>query len=268
MGFDLKSNKFTMLNNILSLIMFIISIVSAKSLIIGLFYRDNMVSTFAMFGGALASVVFIGLVISWFTNSTMRFKSGIEQYIPKYTIEENHKIWESVKNNYKYLGVTGKSIKVHFIEWIENLPQSDKKTFQIILMKPGSQFFKMQVLHKHGYSSQDKKIPESEKKEMDLEVESQITNVESTVKDLMTTKVFRQGRLQIRYYDEYLHHYMEIIDNKRIVLGLLQKGHSGHEEAVLILKPKRGILQSKTISLFDTYADVWDRLWENGIKAV
>jgi len=264
----LKSNKFTILTNVLSFITSLVSFYSAQGFIKSIISGEEVPGVYLMSGGLFISVSFILLTIYWLTSSTMKVKSGIQQYIPEYNNEENRKTRRSVKKNYGYIGVTGKSIKTDFIEWIENLPENDRKTFKILLMKPGSQFFLMQVLHKHGYSSQDKRIPESEKKEIESEVESQITNVKSTVKDLMTTKVFRQGRLQIRYYDEYLHHYMEIIDNKRIVLGLLQKGHSGYEEAVLILKPTLGILRSKTISLFDTYADVWDRLWENGIKAV
>jgi len=264
----MKQDRLSFVVNILALISFVISVPTAGAVIHNIITGEGRLETLWLVAAAVVLVLFLFLLLYYFFNVTSRYTSGVKKFYKNYTREINRQRWSRVKKTYKYAGVTGRCIKVDFINWLSKLPANDNREFKFMLMKPDSSFFRMQVLHKYGFSSGNGDIPAPVKRDIDEEVQSLVENVKSTVRDLKTTAAYKEGRLGIRYYDEYLHHYLEIIDDSQIIVGLLHKGRTGYEDAAVLLnKYNNRLFRRKNISMYDTYMDVWDRLWENGVRA-
>ncbi len=256
----------TLVAEIITIIMFVVSLLTLPQFLKSIIDSGKSIGPWALAGGAVLGLAFLFLAVNWTVNTTDHLRSGIEKYIPRYTLAENRKTWDTCESNFKYIGVTGKTFKVPFLHWLNGQGTADQRTYEFLFLKPRSAVMREQVLHSKSYSAND--IPPKELQAIEDEIATQAANVKTTVAELKTTKAYQEGRLKIRYYDEYLNWWVQIIDNQRIYLGLLRKGSSGFEGANLVLRRAGPRLFAKQEStLYATFMDMWERLWQNGEDA-
>ncbi|MEW6376156.1 MAG: hypothetical protein AB1502_10265, partial [Thermodesulfobacteriota bacterium] len=90
------------------------------------------------------------------------------------------------------------------------------------------------------------------------EVEPVKKRILSSIEMLKTLEIYREGRLKIRTYDEFIPWWMYVLDEEEIFLGILPKGKSGLDSPLLIMKENK-----KHTTLFDAFMSTWERLWSN-----
>ena len=75
---------------------------------------------------------------------------------------------------------------------------------------------------------------------------------------LKTLDPYRQGRLTIRLHREFIPWWMYVIDNKKVYIGILEKGKRGQESPVMILSR-----QKQFVAPFDLFQNYWARMWSD-----
>ena len=185
------------------------------------------------------------------------FKSGIEGYYYSFPLEENPRVWAQVRHDFKYLGISTDSILEPFRAWINSLPANDQKVFHFLLMDPDARALKNQICHEKGIHSEDL-TPEIER-EVSSEMEVAQSRIRSAVKVLQNTRHYKQGRLKIRFYDEFVPWWMYVFDEEKVLLGILKKGKRSANAPLLIMSKNKHYT-----SIFDAFFTYWNSLWENG----
>lgn len=244
-----------------------------------MFFRDlliNFVSSLP--GGAIAGAyfgklwlgllsfftIFIVVFFSWLWKKYSRvvklFLSGNAGYYFSFDLDENPKVWSDTKNSFCYLGISLDSIKEYFINWIEkhHLPR-----YRILLMDPDSDSFKKQEAFKRG-DGFDVKIHElSSEARQDIEAAVAATRqrIQGAIAVLKNTIPYKQGRLEIRLYDEFAPWWVYVLDEKIAYIGILEK-KSGRNSPVLIMKKNENYTGA-----FDAFKNNLERIWHNAKKA-
>ena len=226
--------------------------------IIGDVVASAIISKQLNFYWGVAAFVIIGGVIVYFRKYHRKYKllkSGLEGYYYSFPLEENPKVWTQVRHDFKYLGISSDSILEPFRVWINSLPFNDQKRFQFLLMDPEAEALKSQICHEKGIDPNDL-TPELEK-EISSEIRVIQSRIRSAVKVLQNTRHYKEDRLKIKLYNEFIPWWMYIFDNEKIFVGILKKGERSSNAPLLIMSKNKHYT-----SIFDAFFNYWNSLWE------
>jgi len=186
--------------------------------------------------------------------------SGNAGYYFSFDLEENPKVWNEAKHSFCYLGISFDSIKEPFMRWIEKQSLS---RYRILLMKPYSDSLKRQEAFRRG-NSLDIKIDElspEARQDIDEAVNATSKRIEGAISILKNTVPYRQGRLEIKLYDEFTPWWIYVLDENIAYIGIMEKGKPGYDSPVVIMKKNETYT-----SPFDAFKNNWERIWQNATK--
>lgn len=181
-------------------------------------------------------------------------RAGAYGYYYSFPVEENLKVWKEVKKDFKYLGISADSILPRFRDWAEGLPINSPHKFLFLLVDPASMALKQQICHQRNLDALNSQL------ESELKVVQE--RIRTSIELLKNTKLYKEGKLKLRTYNEFIPWWMYIFDDEKIYLGILPKGKAGLDSPVLIMKKSKDFT-----TLFNAFENTWIRMWESGKDA-
>jgi len=188
-------------------------------------------------------------------------------YYYSFDLAENSKVYSELKDSFCYLGISANSILELFRKWISESPPVNNYFF--LLMNPESTKLKRQIAFEKGvsldtrldahWSSSNTQLSQMIEDQFEAEKE----RIQGAIKVLKNLSIYKEGKLKIRLYDEFIPWWMYIIDDKKIYLGILEKGKRGQGSPVMIMT-KRPDFPSP----FDPFKNTWDRMWADAEQVV
>ncbi|MFZ3115000.1 MAG: hypothetical protein WA133_13145 [Syntrophales bacterium] len=245
-----------------------------------MFFRDLLVNFISgLAGGAVVGIfsgnfwtgflssVIILIVISyfWLWNKYGRMlkfiRSGSAGYYYSFSLGENSKVWQEAKRSFCYLGISADSILELFRRWIEKNPLSN---YRILLMKPGSNSLKKQEAFQKGYDLNIKleDLSPEARKTIEEAADATSNRIGGAISVLKNTIAFKEGRIEIKLYDEFSPWWTYLIDDRKIYVGILEKGKRGSDSPVMIVEKNE-----MYTSPFDAFKNHWERLWQSAVDA-
>jgi hypothetical protein len=239
------------LRNVISnVIVMILSVIGAILLIV---FGD--IGSLIAYLVILLIAVILFLLLVKYRRMFKVLSSGARQYYFTFPTSQNSKVWKESSRSLYYLGVSADSIGLReFIDYINGLPQSSSQAFRFLLMDPASSALAQQRAHQKDKNPTDPEIA--------AEVEADRTRIQSSIALLKTSYAYKNGRLQIKLYNEFVPWWMYVVNEEKLFLGVLPKGDSGRDAPVLIMEHNR-----KYPSIFDPFFKMWERLWDEAKAA-
>lgn len=179
--------------------------------------------------------------------------SGAHGFYYSFPVEENKRVWEKVNQSFRYLGVSSDSIIGRFKDWVESLPENAPHKFYFLLMDPVGTALIQQIAHQRALDPTHQQVIQ--------EIEPIKNRILSSIEILKRLEIYKEGRLEIRVYDEFIPWWMYVLDEEEIFLGILPKGKSGLDSPLLIIKENK-----KYTTLFNAFMSTWDRMWSSARK--
>lgn len=248
-------------------------------------FRDFGINIFSgLAGGALIGVLshkrWLGIIFGLFFIVSVGYlllskykrlfkliKACDPGYYYSFDLAENSKVYSEVKNSFCYLGISANSILELFRKWISESPLVNNYFF--LLMNPESAKLKQQIAFEKGVSLDTKLNAHWSASNPQLsqiiedQFEAEKKRIQSAIKVLKNLSIYKEGKLKIRLYDELIPWWMYLIDDKKIYLGILEKGRRGQESPVMIMTKHPDFP-----SPCDTFKNTWDRMWADADKVV
>lgn len=181
---------------------------------------------------------------------------GATGYYYSFDLGENPKVFSEVEKSFYYLGISTNSILEYFRQWIS--ANNAQKTYLFLLMDPDSPAIKRQVAFEKGVSldTELSSINAQLSQMIEDAVEAEKKRILSAIEVLKNLPPFKEGKLRIRLHSEFIPWWMYIIDDKKIYLGILEKGKRGQDSPVMMISKHHDFS-----SLFDPFKNTWDKLW-------
>lgn len=183
-------------------------------------------------------------------------KAGATGYYYTFDIGENRKVFSKIDSSLCYLGISANSILELFRKWISENPPIN--TYSFLLMDPESPKLKIQIAFEKGVgldtdlSSLSVQLSQT----IEDEVEAEKMRIYSAIDVLKNLTLYKEGKLKICLYDEFIPWWMYIIDDKMVYLGILEKGKRGQESPVMTISKIPDFS-----SPFNAFKNTWDRMW-------
>ena len=188
-------------------------------------------------------------------------------YYYSFDLAENSKVYSEVKDSFCYLGISANSILELFRKWVSENPPVNNYFF--LLMNSESAKLKQQIAFEKGvsldtrldahWSSLNPQLSQMIEDQLEAEKE----RIQGAIKVLKNLSIYKEGKLKIRLYGEFIPWWMYLIDDKKIYLGILEKGRRGQESPVLIMTKHPDFP-----SPCDPFKNTWDRMWADAKKVV
>lgn len=183
-------------------------------------------------------------------------KSGMIGYYYTFDFSENKKVFNEVGNSFYYLGVSSNSILEYFRKWVSENHSINKYLF--LLINPDSPALKRQVAYEKGVGLETDLSSLSTQLSQIIEndVKTERERISSAIDVLKNLIPYKEGKLVIRLHNEFIPWWMYMIDEKKIYLGIMEKGKRGQESPVMIISKNPDFP-----SPFDAFKNTWDRMW-------
>jgi len=213
----------------------------------------------------IASILY--LLFSKYKRLFKLMKACDPAYYYSFDLAENSKVYSEVKDSFCYFGISANSILELFRKWIsENTPVNN---YFFLLMNPESAKLKQQIAFEKGvsldtrldahWSSSNTQLSQMIEDQLEAEKE----RIQGAIKVLKNLSIYKEGKLKIRLYDEFIPWWMYLIDDQKIYLGILEKGKRGQESPVMIMTKHPDFP-----SPWDPFKNTWDRMWADADKVV
>lgn len=244
------------------------------------FFRDlfvNFVSGVA--GGAVVGIfsgklwlgvlsfltILMVLFFLWLWNKYERmFKliiSGNAGYYFSFDLEENPIVWKEAKKSFCYLGISCDSIMEIFKRWMD---EESLSKYYLLLMDPDSKALHRQEAFRIGHDLNMKleDLSPQAMQAVNEAAEATKNRIRSAISLLKNSIPYKDGRMEIKLYKEFAPWWMYILDNRKVYIGILEKGKRGIKSPVFIIGKN-----DKYIGLFDAFKNNWKRIWESASDA-
>ena len=211
---------------------------------------------------AIVVIFFFGWLWKKYERMIKLLISGNAGYYFSFDLEENPKVWQEAKNSFCYLGISSDSILEHFRGWIEKSPLT---SYRILLMKPDSKSLKLQEAFQQGQDINTKLenlLPDA-KQSIQQAADATSKRIISAIAVLKNTASFKNERMELRLYDEFIPWWMYVLDDRKAYIGILERGRRGSESPVMVMKKN-----DRYTCPFDAFKNNFERLWEKADRVV
>lgn len=215
--------------------------------------------------GLLIMCFLLYLAFSKYKRLLKLIKACDPGYYYSFDLAENSKVYSEVKDTFCYLGISSNSILELFRKWVNDNPPVNNYLF--LLMNPEAKNLERQIAFEKGvsldtkldahWSSSNAKLSQIIKDELEAEKE----RIQSAIKVLKNLPPSKEGKLKIRLYDKFIPWWMYLVDNKKIYLGILEKGRRGQQSPVMIISKNPDFA-----SPFDPFKNTWDKMWADATE--
>jgi hypothetical protein len=180
--------------------------------------------------------------------------SGIRRFYKSFPEENNNKVFQEVRNEYCYFGVSFGSVINTFRAWHESELKSNVR-IRLLLLDPDA----TEVLQFQARMEKDlfKPVLSPEEQTFINDTVTRVRNGTKLTLDHLATLPSRSSRIEVRLHREKVRFWIHLVDGHLLYIGLLRKGETGLLGPVLLLKPRSG-----RWSLFDYYREQWETIWE------
>lgn len=207
----------------------------------------------------LFGVLIISIPYLLFTKYKRLFKlikAGMDGYYYSFDLSENRKVFRETQNTFCYLGISSNSILEDFRKWVGESHSVNKYLF--LLTDPGSPALKRQIAYEKGVSLDTdlSSLNTQLSQAIEHEVETEKKRIYSAIEVLKNLLPFKNGKLWIRLHKEFIPWWMYLLDDKKIYLGILEKGKRGQNSPAMVISQKPDYP-----SPFDPFKNTWDRMW-------
>ncbi len=176
-------------------------------------------------------------------------KSGIIGYCEKFDSKTDCDIFNKeslVKETFCYFGASTNTILELLKEWTAYNPTIS--VFKFLLINPESKELKKQIAF-------ERNIPES--MVADEVIETEIIRIESAIKVLKDLRPYKESKMEIRLYSNFVPCWFYLIDERTIYLGIMEKGKRSNQSVIITEK------LNDNSTLFDVYKNTWDCIWSD-----
>ena len=204
---------------------------------------------------------FVYLVFFKYRRLIKVIRAGVSGYYYSFPLSENEVVWKDVKKEFRYLGISGNSFLEPFREWVKN--NNPEIKYYFLLMSPDAKSLIIQIAYERGINLEEDVTTFAPDilNELKAEVEATKERITSAVNVLKNLPIYKKGRLEIRFYDEFVPWWMYIFDSRKIYLGILPKGERGLNSPVIIMNKN-----DRFLSPFDAFKNTFDRMWKDAVK--
>ena len=204
---------------------------------------------------------FVYLVFFKYKRLIKVIRAGVTGYYYSFPLSENEVVWRDVKKEFRYLGISSNSFLEPFREWVKT--NNPDIRYYFLLMSPDAKALTIQIAYERGINLEEDitTFAPDILNQLKAEVEATKERITSAVNTLKTLPKFKNGRLEIRFYDEFVPWWMYIFDGRKIYLGILPKGERGLNSPVIIMNKN-----DRFLSPFDAFKNTFDRMWKDAVK--
>ena len=211
------------------------------------------------FSIVLFGVLIISIPYLLFTKYKRLFKlikAGMDGYYYSFDLSENRNVFHETQSTFCYLGISSNSILEDFRKWTEESPLVN--TYSFLLTNPESSALKRQIAYEKGVSLDTNlsSLNTQLSQAIEHEVETEKRRINSAIEVLKNLLPFKNGKLRIRFHNEFIPWWMYIVDDKKIYLGILERGKRGQDSPAMVISKNPDFP-----SPFDPFKNTWDRMW-------
>jgi hypothetical protein len=206
----------------------------------------------------LFSVAGVIIILTRYRRLFKLIKSGATGYHFSFGLDESMAVFTTPKNSFYYLGISAGSIFEALRRMLAT--HSSIKHCRLLLMAPDSKSLPRQIAFEKDVSIETDidSLSPFLRKTIDEEVAAEREKIKGLIEALLALPAHREGRLEIRLYDQFAPWWMYIIDTQNLYLGILEKGSRGTDCPVMMLKKVQGFA-----SAFDSFMNLWNSIWVN-----
>lgn len=214
----------------------------------------------------LFGVLIISIPCLLFTKYKRLFKlikAGMDGYYYSFDLSENRKVFCKTQHSFCYLGISSNSILEDFRKWADESHSVNKYLF--LLTDPDSSALKRQIAYEKGVSLDTdlSSLNAQLSQAIEHEVETEKNRIRSAIELLKNLPPFNNGKLSIRLHKEFIPWWMYIMDDKKIYLGILEKGKRGQDSPAMVISKNPDYP-----SPFDPFKNTWYRMWADAGKDI
>ena len=203
--------------------------------------------------GVLGLVVLVpsALFLEAWTGLLSVIRSGMHRFYRSFPVVGNHSVFDTVKLEYCYLGISFDTVFSQFEDWYRFRRPLNVK-IRLLLLDPAPEaddIARFQVAHQVGAAGNAAELAAMTRR-----------RVEDRVGELMALPQ-ASHLIEIRFHRQTLRHWMHLIDGKWAWTGLLPKGKPGIEAPIMVLKRR-----PEEWTLLDLYQEEFEALWEASRK--
>jgi hypothetical protein len=150
--------------------------------------------------------------------------------------------------------VTGGSILEELRVFLAEDPDRSR-SYRILLMSPDGDGMRQQEAFARGLT-----LPQTPDhlEQIDEARDEDSARLTATLRVLKASTAFKEGRLQMRLFDEFLPWWAYIIDGSRMVIGILQFGRNVEDGPAAVVRRA-----SSAHNLFDAFHENFERVWRS-----
>lgn len=159
---------------------------------------------------------FVYLVFFKYKRLIKVIRAGVSGYYYSFPLSENEVVWKDVKKEFRYLGISGNSFLEPFREWVKNNDPEIKYYF--LLMSPDAKALTVQTAYERGINLEEDitTFAPDVLNEIKADVEATQERITSAVNVLKNLSIYKKGRLEICFYDEFVTWWMYVFDGRKI----------------------------------------------------
>lgn len=185
------------------------------------------------------------------------YRAARAQYFYSFELTETLDVFKEIEESFFYIGISADSI----MEPLRRLITERKMlTCRILLMKPDSKALIRQVAFESGYGLETPldTISADAKEDLQSKVTAAGQRIKGAISILKSLPAHKDGRLEIRLYDEFSPWWVYVVDDRKAYIGILERGIRGEKSPVVIFERK-----DTYSGPFDAFSNNWERIWNS-----
>jgi hypothetical protein len=181
--------------------------------------------------------------------------SGLSLFYTHFPVTAGPAMWREAKSELVYWGVTGATIAAELRTMLIGEAGATRR-YRFLLMSESGKALRKQLAFMMNVPPEPAEAHQLQQINDECAVAK--ARLDATVAMLKNSVAYKEGRLEIRLFDEFLPWWIYILDGKKMLVGILELGQEIGEQpaAVVHRDPSR-------CTLFDAFHGNFERVWES-----
>lgn len=207
----------------------------------------------------LIPALMILVSLPWLKLRIQVLRSGLTSFYMRFPVAAGPVLWQEAKSELVYWGVTGATIAGELRTMLAE-EAGAKRTYRFLLMSEGGRALREQLAFMMGVYLATAEPHQLQKISKECEVAR--TRLKATIAVLKNSVAYREKRLEIRLFDEFLPWWVYIMDCRKMVVGILEFGQEVGEQPAAVAHK-----DSAHGTLFDAFHGNFERVWKSAQRA-
>lgn len=190
------------------------------------------------------------------------FFSGIRKYHASFQTQQNGSVFNSVREEYLYMGITFASVLSSFREWYGSQERRANVRIRLLLTDPKAEdVLRFQAQYETGIWTPEAELTLQQRATLDGIVDRARNSIASVMQTLATLPN-ADTAIEVYFHGERLRKWMHVVDGKLAYVGVLPIGQDGYRAPVIELQR-----QANHWRLFDAYREEWESVFQTAQRA-